>query len=98
MRFVKNISTPKSLWIGREEGEVLCWRPAFARLRLGKRPTDLAQSQPSHGRRRCKRFSSIIAERCACTADKLTADNADDSDIERKSKSSFRFYPGYPRF
>jgi hypothetical protein len=39
-------------------------------------------------------FLSILAERCAYTTDKLTADNADDSDKERKSKVLFSFLSG----
>jgi hypothetical protein len=41
----------------REAGEVLCWRPAFARLRLGKRLTNLARLRLFKEHTVCKVYS-----------------------------------------
>src|SRR3954471_1370496 len=38
----------------REESQVLCWRAAVARLRLGKCPTDLTRVQTVRARSICK--------------------------------------------
>jgi hypothetical protein len=72
----------------REEGKVLCWRPAFARLRLGKRLTDLTHSQSVQHRDRCKCFSVEIGRMTPPARTRRKA--ADPRDVQGKEKDQQR--------